>query len=127
LCRSRLRFLENIAMAYADFDLKRAVHTFGLTDERNTDLFARIEPLEPSEFLRVWLDEFAPLALGVNSEKARSEFIIAPTLAEAKRRAGSCVNVLPGVTFEVDKEQGLAGFCDFLIVRSAEIYYVQGP
>ena len=114
-------------MAYADFDLKRAVHTFGLTEERNTDLFAGIEPLEPSEFLRVWLDEFAPLALGVNSEKARSEFIIAPTLAEAKRRAGSSVNVLPGVTFEVDKEQGLDGFCDFLIVRSAEIYYVQEP
>ena len=54
-------------MAYADFDLKRAVHTFGLIEERSTDLFARIEPLEPSEFLRIWLDEFAPLALGVNS------------------------------------------------------------
>ena len=74
-------------MAYADFDLKRAVHTFGLTEERNTDLFAGIEPLEPSEFLRVWLDEFAPLALGVNSEKARSAFIIAPTLAESEWRS----------------------------------------
>ena len=39
-------------------------------------------PIEPSEFLRLWLDEFAPVALGVNSEKARSEFIIAPVLAE---------------------------------------------
>jgi hypothetical protein len=114
-------------MAFGDFDLKRAVNTFGLTEERNTDLFAGVEPLEPSEFLRIWLDEFAPLALGVNSEKARSEFIITPFLAETRRRVGGAVNVLPGVTFEVDKEQGLAGFCDFLIVRSAEIYYVQGP
>ncbi len=114
-------------MAYADFDLKRAVHTFGLTEDRNTDLFSGVEPIEPTDFLRAWLDELAPIALGVNSEKARSELIIAPILVEAKRHAGSAVNVLPGVTFEVDKEQGLAGFCDFLIVRSPEIYYVQGP
>lgn len=114
-------------MAYADFDLKRAVHTFGLTEDRNTNLFASIEPIEPSDFLQAWLDELAPVALGVNSEKARSELIIAPMLVETKRRAGNEVNVLPGVTFEVDREQGLAGFCDFLIVRSPEIYYVQGP
>jgi hypothetical protein len=114
-------------MAFGDFDLKKAVQAFGLVEDRNTDLFAPVEPLEPSDFLRVWLDEFAPVALGLNSEKARSEFIIAPILAEARRRLGSSVNVLPGVTFEVDRDQGLAGFCDFLIVRSAEIYYVQGP
>lgn len=114
-------------MAFPDFDLKRAVNTFGLSENRNTDLFAGVDPIEPSEFLRVWLDELAPVALGVNSEKARSELIIAPMLVEAKRRAGSAVNVLPGVTFEVDRDQGLAGFCDFLIVRSPEIFYVRGP
>ena len=114
-------------MAYGDFDLKTAVQKFGLSEDRKTDLFAGVEPLEPSEFLRAWLNEFAPVALGVNSEKARSEFIIAPILVEAKRRAGPPVNVLPGVTFDVDKGRGLAGFCDFLVVRSPEIYYVQGP
>src|SRR5262245_33907183 len=93
---------ESNAMAYSDFDLRTAVHTFGLAEERDTNLFADVEPLEPSEFLRAWLDEFAPVALGVNSEKARSEFIIAPILAETKRRAGTTVNVLPGVIFEVE-------------------------
>jgi hypothetical protein len=114
-------------MAFSDFDLKTAVHTFALTEERDTDLFAAVEPLQPSEFLRVWLGEFAPVALGVNSEKARSEFIIAPLLADTKRREGGTVNVLPGVTFEVDRGQGLTGFCDFLIARSPEIYYIQRP
>ena len=114
-------------MAYGDFDLKTAVNTFGLTEDRDTDVFAVVEPLEPSEFLRVWLDEFAPVALGVNSEKARSEFIIAPMLAETRRRVGPSVNVLPGVTFDVDKERGLVGSCDFLITKSPEIFYVQGP
>jgi hypothetical protein len=114
-------------MAFSDFDLKTAIHVFGLVEDRGTDLFADVAPLEPSDFLRVWLDEFAPVALGVNSEKARSEFIIAPILAETKRRAGVAVNVLPGVTLEVDKARGLTGYCDFLIARSAEIYYLQGP
>ena len=84
-------------MSYSDFDLKTAVRSLGLTENRDADLFAGVEPIEPDEFLRVWLDEFAPVALGVNTEKARSEFIIAPMLAEARRRAGGDVNVLPGV------------------------------
>ena len=114
-------------MAYGDFDLKTAVQTFGLTEERDTDLFAAVEPLEPSAFLRDWLAEFAPVALGINSERARSEFIIAPMLVETERRAGPPVNVFPGVAFDVDKARGLNGFCDYLIVRSPEIFYVLGP
>src|SRR4051794_32982196 len=114
-------------MAFGDFDLKTAVQKFGLTEDRKTDLFAGVEPLELSETLRAWLNDFAPVALGVNSEKARSEFIIAPILGEAKRRAGPTVNVLPGITLDVDKQQGLTGFCDFLLTRSEEFYYLQGP
>jgi hypothetical protein len=114
-------------MAFSDFDLKTAVHSFALTEVRNRDLFLDVKPIEPGEFLRKWLDTFAPVALGVNSEKARSEYIITPMLGEVKLRVGDSVNVLPGVTFDVDKGQGLAGFCDFLIARSPEIYYVQGP
>lgn len=114
-------------MSFSDFDLRRAVETFGLQEDRDSDLFAAVEPLAPSEFVRVWLDEFAPVALGVNSEKARSEFIIAPVLAEARRRAVGPANVLPGITLEVDRERGLTGFCDFVIARSAEYYYLRGP
>jgi hypothetical protein len=114
-------------MSFSDFDLRRAVDTFGLDEDRDTDLFAAVEPLAPSEYVRAWLDEFAPVALGVNSEKARSEFIIAPVLAEARRRAAGPANVLPGITLDVDRERGLAGFCDFVIARSAEYYYLRAP
>ncbi|MGC8642845.1 MAG: hypothetical protein ACP5XB_23545 [Isosphaeraceae bacterium] len=115
------------AMSHADFDLKTVVQTFGLTEVRDTNLFATIDPLEPSEFLRVWLDEFAALALGVHTERARSEYIIAPLLAETQRRADHRVNVLPGVAFDVDKARGLTGFRGYLTARSREIYYVRGP
>jgi hypothetical protein len=114
-------------MAFGDFDLTTAVQKFGLSEDRTTDLFATVEPLEPSEFLRVWLNQFAPVALGVNSERARSEFIIAPMLAEASLRAGTTLTVMPGVAFDVDRQQGLTGFCDYLLTRSPEFYYVQDP
>jgi hypothetical protein len=114
-------------MAFSDFDLRRALDTFGLTEVRDVDLFADVAPLEPSSFVRVWLEEFAPVAIGVNSEKARSEFIIAPLLAEARRRAVGPANVLPGITLDVDRERGLSGFCDFVIARSAEFYFLRGP
>jgi hypothetical protein len=114
-------------MSYSDFDLKTAVQTFGLSEDRTADLFAGVEPMQLDDSLRAWLDELAPVALGVNSEKARSEFIIAPMLIEARRRAGPPVNVLPGVAFDVDKARGLNWYCDFLIARSTEIYYVQAP
>jgi hypothetical protein len=114
-------------MPYSSFDLRTVLQNFSLTEERDTDLFAAVGALEPSEFLRPWLDELAPVAVGVNSEKARSEYIITPLLVEARRRAGGTVTVLPGVTFDVDQAQGLTGFCDYLVSRSPEYYFVRGP
>jgi hypothetical protein len=114
-------------MSFSDFDLRRAVETFGLQEDRDTNLFAAVEPLAPTEFVMAWLEEFAPVALGINSEKARSEFIITPILAEARRRTKGPANVLPGVTLDVDRQRGLSGFCDFVIARSAEYYYLRGP
>src|SRR5262249_53403394 len=108
-------------MSYSDFDLKTAVHTFGLSEYQDTDLFAHVQPLELSEFLRIWLDKFAPVALGVNTERARREFIIVPMLAEARLRVGDSVTVHPGIALEVDKERGLTGYCDYLIARSPKI------
>lgn len=114
-------------MAFSDFNLRSALETFGLQEDRDTDLFARIAPLELNEFTRAWLDEFAPIAVSVNSELARSVYLIAPLLAEAKRRAKGPANVFPGFTLDVDRERGLNGYCDYVISRSAEFYYLRGP
>jgi hypothetical protein len=114
-------------MAYADFDLKTAVRRFQLSEDRKTDLFKDVEPIEPSHYLRDWLAEFAPIALGINTEQARREYIIAPVLAEAQRRSQVEITVLPGVLLTVEPAQGLTGYCDYLIARSPEFYYVQAP
>ena len=114
-------------MAFSDFDLRTAVETFGLQEDRDTDLFAAVAPLELSAFACDWLDEFAPIAVGLNNEAARREFIIGPLLAEAKRQAKGPANVLPGVALDVDREHGLTGYCDYILSRSAEYYYLRGP
>lgn len=114
-------------MVFSDFDLRIAAHKFGLTVDHNTDLFANAKPLEPGKFLRGWLDELVPVALGMNSEQSRREFITSPVLVEAVRRAETTAIVFPGVTLEVDKEKGLVGICDYLMVRSPEIYFVEAP
>ncbi len=44
-----------------------------------------------------------------------------------KRRSQVEINILPGVLLNVDPAQGLTGYCDYLITRSAEFYYVQAP
>jgi hypothetical protein len=114
-------------MAYADFDLRTAVQKFELTTIEDIDLFAEVEPIEPSDSVKGFLAEFSPYAMGIDSEQARREFIISPILTEAKRRSKVEISLLPGVVLSVDPSRGLTGSCDYLIVRSPELYYVESP
>jgi hypothetical protein len=114
-------------MAFSDFDLRTAIERFGLQEELNSDMFVDVASLEPSAGLRLTLEQLAPVALGLNTEKARSEYIIAPLLIEAWRRAEVPGNVFPGLTLDVDRASGLSGFCDSVISGSPEYYYLRGP
>ncbi len=73
------------------------------------------------------LAENVPLALAINTEKARSEFIIAPVLAAFRKRFDRKVSLFSGVDFSVDRERNLNGTCDFIISRSPEQFYVAAP
>jgi hypothetical protein len=114
-------------MAYSDFDLRTVLDRFGLRTDENTDLFAGVPPAEPGESVRTWLARFGRIAVGVGSELARTVYLIGPMLAEAAVQAGDPVHVLPGVTLDVDRGLGLDGYCDYLITRSGEYYFVRGP
>ncbi len=67
------------------------------------------------------------LAVAINTEKARSEMIIAPILLEIRRKVNYNISLFSGVDFNVDFSQGLNGFCDFLISRSKEQLFIQAP
>ena len=52
------------------------------------------------------------------TEKARSEFIIAPIFAELRQQAEQKISIFSGWELNIDAEKGLTGRCDFLVSRS---------
>ncbi len=114
-------------MAYSDFDLLTVQERFGLTLVEDIDLFAAVTEMVPGERLRLMLAEWAPAALAMNTEKARSEMITAPILMDAVGRIGRRVRLFSGMAFDVDKERGLNGTCDFILTRSPEHYFIARP
>nr|VFK28356.1 MAG: hypothetical protein BECKMB1821G_GA0114241_103624 [Candidatus Kentron sp. MB] len=114
-------------MSYEDFSVQRLQYEFSLTVQDVPNLFGNTSPVEPSERLRAFLEESVPLGTAIGTEKARSEFIIAPILAEIKKRAGGDVSLFSGNRFDVDKEKGLTGYCDFLFSFSPSQVTISAP
>jgi hypothetical protein len=113
-------------MSYSDFTTLDKVQTaFNLTLEENHNLFGNLESVTPSDYLQQTLVEYLPLATAINTEKSRSEFLIAPILAELRRLANYQISLFSGTEFNVDKEKGLAGYCDYLISFSKEQYFIR--
>jgi hypothetical protein len=114
-------------MAYRDFTWPKVTKQFQLVIDEQHDLFAPIPEVAPGEHLRTTLAENIPLALAISTEKARSEFIIAPVLAEVRKLVDRRIGLFSGVDFTVDAAQGLNGVCDFLISRSPEQLFIRAP
>lgn len=114
-------------MAYSDFTLAQVKTQFGLQTQEKSDLFTTATPLEPSPLLQELLAYQVPLALAMNTEKSRSELIIAPILVEIKRHFESQSSLFSGVDFTVDPSQGLVGICDFVLSASVEQLTLTAP
>jgi hypothetical protein len=111
-------------MTYSDFTLADVRRTFHLTT-RDHALFPVIGSLEPSAWLQYALDKGKDLA--VWSEKARSEFIVAPILMTCREFLEEKIHVYSGVWLDAAADQGLKGECDFILARTASAYDLQGP
>ena len=114
-------------MSYSDFTLAKAKQAFALTTIEKRDIFASVSELTASDLLTQTLDYNLTIALASNSEKARSELIIAPILVDLRRQLKEAVSLFSGVDFSVDESKGLNGTCDFIITKSSEILIVAAP
>jgi len=114
-------------MAYSQFTLAAVKKTFALTTIENVDIFAHLPTIKCSAHLTETLQYNIPLALGSNTEKARSEMIIAPILIEARKQLNASFNLFSGVEFNVEPETGLCGYCDFILSRSKEQLFITAP
>ena len=112
-------------MSYSDFDLKKVKSSFNLEIVENQSLFSMVEEVEISSLLSETLKQNVPLALAIGTEKASSELIIINIFLELKKRLN--ISFFSGIDFSVDKEQGLNGFCDFIISKSSEQLFLESP
>jgi hypothetical protein len=114
-------------MAYSDFTLTRVKQEFGLTVMEGKPLFDDVTPIAPSSHLQESLKRSRRFVTLVNTEKARSEFLIAPILGEVLEQVQPNGSLFSGTDFNVDQEQGLQGFCDFILSQSPEQIEVEAP
>lgn len=114
-------------MAYSDFNLKKVRSELNLKLVEKTSVFSHIGSVEISNYLKDTLKRNIPLALAINTEKARSELIIINILLEIKDKFSDKISLFSGIDFNVDKEKGLTGFCDFIISNSPEQFFLDSP
>jgi hypothetical protein len=113
-------------MAYNNFSLQSAIDIFDLNllESNFCESLPQITP-QP-EFLTIF-NQYLPLAQKAKSEKAKSELLVSPILVEVRRLACDRVQLFSGEEFNVDRDRGLNGFCDFLFSRSTTSYIIQAP
>ncbi len=114
-------------MSYGDFDLPRVQAEFDVTVQTALSLFAQVPPVALDPALAGMLSRQISLALAINTEKARSEWLIAPLLGEVWRLGEGRVSLHSGVPLDVDPAAGLVGRCDFLLGRPPQLHYVTAP
>jgi hypothetical protein len=113
-------------MPYSSFTLEEVEEKFTL--KLQADIFIpELALVTPSDWLQQTLKITLPLARTAGSEKARSEFIIAPILAELIGLTNNSVSIFSGKEFTVDKELGLSGICDFIISQGSTQFKINAP
>jgi hypothetical protein len=113
-------------MSFQNFTFPQVQQDLGLTVDE-ADLYSHIPALALREEFVAVLTEGTTLALAVNTEKAKSEFIIAPLLLELRRSLGDRFGLFSGVELAVDPARGLNGVCDFIITKSARQFILSAP
>jgi hypothetical protein len=120
-------------MPYSNFTVEEVRDKFTL-NIRYSAFFPELEPIPASEYLNLALSKGLTYQIK-GSEKAKSEFIIAPILLELRDLSHSSVSIFSGEEFTVDspletlceRELGLSGICDFLISRTADELIIDAP
>lgn len=114
-------------MSYSDFTLPKISKTFSLIIQEKAEIFSHIPPIDLDPYFQNYLKNNIPLAQAIGTEKAKSEMIIAPVLIETRQLLNNQISLFSGIDFNVDIEQGLNGFCDFILSLSPQQLYLVSP
>jgi hypothetical protein len=111
-------------MAYTDFTIEKIEKLLDIQSHQG-DLFPDSEPVKAP----IWLEELLSrgMQLSLISEKARSEFIVAPILLACRELSGNVLAIFSGQRLDVDSDKGLQGECDFILTFSEPVPTVRAP
>jgi hypothetical protein len=114
-------------MSYSEFTINDLRDKFNITIKEVETVVSPFETIQPSELLKETLKENIPLALGIDTEKARSELMVIPILVEIRKLNNRQISLFSGTDLTVDKEKGLNGVCDFILSHSPEQMFLNAP
>ncbi len=112
-------------MAYNKFKIQTLKEQLGIMVKRDEWLPNVFPPFQEDTHLMHSLQNAAKTYLG--SEKARSEFLVAPILQALQQKHLDQFSIFSGYEFNIDKERGLNGFCDFILASSQDTFMVEAP
>jgi len=104
--------------SYSDYSLEDLQTICGIANRKEA-LNLSGEMIEPSVWLKQSLEYGKVLPL--NTEKAKSEWLITPLLTELANRNRHKFNLFSGNTFDVDVTKSLKGRCDFLLTKNLSL------
>ena len=114
-------------MTYSDFTLEAAVETFDLKIVEPVGIFSNLKGVDPGDDFTMRLANRSQLADAINTDKAKSELIISPVIAELREHHSCRISFFSGTDFDVDAQNGLNGTCDFLISLSPTQLFIRAP
>jgi hypothetical protein len=112
-------------MPYADFTLEAFETTFGLIAEP-AELFPGLAPVSIPTWLQETLARGREVAALV-SEKARSEFLVAPVLLAVRELVPGELAIFSGQRLDVDPARSLVGECDYILARTSAVPRLRAP
>ncbi len=116
-------FSDHLVKSYASFSLSDAVSSFGLT--LSSRRFLAPKPHQPPQWLTDAL-KFGQ-SLAVVSEKARSEFIVAPVLLTMREMTQRRLTIHSGIALNLAPHLGLQGVLDFAVAAGPALPILQAP
>lgn len=113
-------------MAFQNFTFPQVALDLGL-NLADANLFSQVPPAAVRPEILAQVLEGANLASAINTEKARSEFVIAPVLLELRRLHPGRLGLFSGIEIDADAGRGLNGVCDFVITKSPQQHVMTAP
>jgi hypothetical protein len=112
-------------MGYSNFKKLNQLTGLGIQNISQDWLPVLKKSFEPSQ--HILSDLLEAKEEGLASEKAKSEYLIAPILKEVRRKNPDKFKSFSGYEFDVDSEKDLTGFCDFILSLSAHRVEISAP